>query len=188
MGTLSKSVEVIGEYLTEVCIHFSSLFKGLTLLLYRRYLRCIQHERPTPLASRQMLGQIVNMEFSVAIVDTVGARSAGGRPRPNTFRRLRNPFKLDSLAVCGAFWSAMSRDKLEVGRPRGFSNSITPHNKHKSTSNQLAVLPSMFCCQHVEHTEIDSNDDSRSPTQRPSTYVLIAALQGGLRFEMVKSG
>ena len=38
-----------------------------------------------------------------------GATIAGGEverlrdvPRPNTFRRLRNPFKVDSLAVCGA--------------------------------------------------------------------------------------
>jgi hypothetical protein len=72
--------------------------------------------------------------------------------RPNTFfRRLRNPFNLDSLAVCGAPWSAISMReemKLEVHGLHG----ISPHNKHKSTSNQLAVMP---CCQHVEHTEID---------------------------------
>jgi hypothetical protein len=68
---------------------------------------------------------------SVVIVDTVGARLAGGPatvggeatmtggattagelerllagvPRPNTFfKRLRNPFKLDSLEICGAPW------------------------------------------------------------------------------------
>ena len=45
-------------------------------------------------------------------------------------------------------------DKLEVtvGHPRGFSDGITSHNKHISTSNQLTVIPSMFCCQHIEHT------------------------------------
>ena len=71
---------------------------------------------------------------SVIVVDIVDARLAGGEggaatvegkattaggeierlggvPRPNTFRRLRNPFKVDSLAVCGALWSAISMRK-----------------------------------------------------------------------------
>jgi hypothetical protein len=62
------------------------------------------------------------------------------------------------------------RDKLEVGRLQRFS--VIPHNKHNSISDQLVVMPSMFWQQNIEHTEIDtipSNDDSRSPTQRPST-------------------
>ena len=66
----------------------------------------------------------VSSSGSVVIVDPVGARLVGGEAttvsgvttagelerlgsvlRPNTFfRQLRNPFKLDSLAVCGAPW------------------------------------------------------------------------------------
>jgi len=117
---------------------------------------------------------------SVVIVDTVGTTSAGGKgmaeaiataggaamvggevkrlgdvPRPNIFLRLlRNPFDLDSLAICGAPCLAISMGKetsLEVGHPRGFSDRIAPHNKHKSTSNRLAVVP---CSQCVKLTKI----------------------------------
>jgi hypothetical protein len=72
--------------------------------------------------------------------EVIPARSTvgrlGGVPRPNTFfRRFRNAFNLDSLAVRGAPCSAISireETKPEVGRPRGFSDGI---NRHTTSTN-----------------------------------------------------
>jgi hypothetical protein len=77
-------------------------------------------------------------------------RSAGGKFewvgsmlcdfRSNSFfRRLRNPFNLDSLAVCGAPWSAISmREEIRL------SPHITPHAQIDLQSTR-----------GVQHTEID---------------------------------
>jgi hypothetical protein len=89
----------------------------------------------------------------------------GGVPRPNTFfRRLRNPFRLDSLAVCGAPWSAISMREgtsLRYGRPRGLSDAqqaqidlqLTPECRgmpsRASTSQESHFLSPLHSPTHV---------------------------------------